>query len=171
MARTQVLGLDVAHDESAAVDHEDPGHRARGRLLGPVDTDRHLGVVLPTRDHAVLDAEAELGRDVTVETFEHGFEALPRRDRVLETHVRRQQVDERRELRVDHGVTPSPGGAGYLGCMRMPASMRIDSAFTYELASNSTASVANSSGRPSRCGKSTSWASLPLKVSEPSPAP
>ena len=32
----------------------------------------------------------------------------------------------------------------YLGCMRMPASMRIDSAFMYEFVSSSTASVANS---------------------------
>ena len=34
--------------------------------------------------------------------------------------------------------------ANYLGCMRMPASMRIDSALMYELESSSSASVANS---------------------------
>ena len=65
----------------------------------------------------------------------------------------------------------SPVVGIYFGCMRMPASMRIDSAFMYELDSNSTASVANSCAQPSRCGKSTSWASLFLKASEPSPAP
>jgi hypothetical protein len=46
----------------------------------------------------------------------------------------RQHVGERGQLRVDH----------YFGCIRMPASMRIDSAFMYELDSSSTASAANS---------------------------
>ena len=87
MAPPRSLGLDVAHDESAAVDHEDPGHRSRGRLFGPVDTHRHLRVVLPARDRAVLDPEAELRRDLPVETFEHGLEPLPGRHRVLETQV------------------------------------------------------------------------------------
>ncbi len=39
---------------------------------------------------------------------------------------------------------PPPILVTYFGCMRMPASMRIDSAFMYELDSSSTASVANS---------------------------
>ena len=34
--------------------------------------------------------------------------------------------------------------ASYLGCIRMPASMRIDSALMYELESSSSARVANS---------------------------
>ena len=56
----------------------------------------------------------------------------------------RQRVDQRRQFRVHHRVAVPPVLATYFGCMRMPASMRIDSAFMYELDSSSTASVANS---------------------------
>ena len=43
----------------------------------------------------------------------------------------------------EHRVTMT-SRASYLGCIRIPASMRIDSALMYELDSSSSARVANS---------------------------
>ena len=51
----------------------------------------------------------------------------------------------------------------YLGCIRMPASRRIDSAFMYELPSSSTAREANSVAYPRRWGNSTSCGQLGLE--------
>ena len=71
---------------------------------------------------------------------------------VLHLHaVDQAKLDEvESQLRVDH-VRSSPvqrdaarTRADYLGCIRMPASMRIDSALMYELDSSSSARVANS---------------------------
>ena len=79
------------------------------------------------------------------------------------------RLDEGGQLRIDH--RPLLSGRVYFGCIRMPASSRIDSAFMYELLKSSTASVANSLEFPKRCGNRTSCASLLLNASEPSPAP
>ena len=125
---TEVLGVDIAHHEAAAMDHEDAGHRPCRGLLGPVDADRNLGVVLPPRDRAVLDPDAELGRDLTVQSLQHGLESLAGGHRILETQVRGQQVDERRELGVDHGVFPLPRETAAIwaacGCRRRCGSTR-----------------------------------------------
>ena len=63
-----------------------------------------------------------------------------------ERSITGNSVDQRRQLRVDQGSASARSLETHFGCMRMPASMRIDSAFMYELDSSSTASVANSVG-------------------------
>ena len=147
-----------------------PGPRVAARVLpGPVHAHRHLGVAVPPGHRPVLDVQGLDPGDVDPDGDEDLLEGHPGRHGIREVDDR-QHVDQCREFGIDHGWR-SPVAGIYLGCMRMPASMRIDSAFMYELDSSSTASVANSVARPSRCGKSTSWANLSLNASEPSPAP
>ena len=166
--RARMLGLDAADDEPAPVDHQHTGHGLR-TALGPVDPHADVGITLPARDQPVLDVERFDAGDVRPHTAHQLGESGPRRHRVRQVDLR-QQLEDPRELRVDHGP-PFSSPTAYLGCSRAPASIRIVSAFMYELASSSTASVANSGAWPRRWGNSTSRASLALKASEPSPSP
>ena len=108
-----------------------PGHRAAaGGPVGPVDAHRHVGVALPSRHQAVLDVERLDPGDVDPDGDEHLLEGLPRR----------HGVRRGRSPAASRPWPPAPGrssGASprcssYFGCIRMPASMRIDSAFMYE---------------------------------------
>ena len=138
------------------------------RLVPGWEGDPDVAVSLPPGHQAVLDIEGVGLGQRGAHRLEHLLELRPRQHRVVQVDDR-HDVEDRGQLRVDHVLAPSV--CPYFGCMRMPASIRIDSALTYELVSSSSARVANSAEYPRRCGNSTSWASLPLKASDPSPAP
>ena len=125
---TAVLGLDAADHEPAAVDHDD----AR-RPLRP-----------PTRPWAGTPAPARPGRPATPAPCGHRSRAVstPGMSTVMATRIssnaRRAAAGSERSSEgtastnaassgSDHRHA-SPMSAVYLGCMRMPASMRIDSA-------------------------------------------
>ena len=130
--RPDMLRLDTPDDEPPAVDEQDAGPRRRTALRS-VHAHRYLGVAHPPRDEPVIDLErlgfGQLHAYLGDELLERGA----CRDGVVEVEGR-YEVDERGQLRVDHvwslpdAAMPRP--TDYFGCIRMPASMRIDSAFT-----------------------------------------
>ena len=136
-----MLGLDAADDEAPAVDHQH-ARDGPGSVPRPVDPHADVGIALPAGHEPVFDLERLDAGDLGPERGQEFLESGPCRHRIGEVDGR-QHLEHRRKLRIDHGYVP-PGSVDYLGCMRMPASMRIDSAFMYELDSSSRASVANS---------------------------
>ena len=131
--RAHVLGCDAADDEAAAVDGDDPRHQASARF-GGIDPHGHAGITFPSTNGAVGDLERFNAGQLDGDTLEHRLESRPCRHRVRQIKGG-EPLDERGQLGIDHG---------YFGCILMPASMRIDSAFMYELRNNSTAREANS---------------------------
>ena len=158
-----VLGLDAADDEAPTVDQQHRRARARGRS-GAGRPARRRRDRPPSRARTGPRSRASRCRGprpgVAASIASNPARAATGSDRSMTGSSSSTAV----ELRVDHGALSPAVSVDYLGCMRMPASMRIDSAFMYELDSSSRASVANSVACPSRCGNRTSWASLALNA-------
>ncbi len=121
--RPDVLRLDAAHDEPAAVDQQDarPGCGAGPAALGPVDPHLHVGLALPPGNRAVVDVELLGLGQVARHLDEHRLEAGAGGHGVGQVELG-HHLDECRELRIDHGNRRVTWAAS--GCLRRCGSTR-----------------------------------------------